>query len=76
MLFHDIMASICFDSFAYLLLIKQCLDKLTGSLVDVFNCEYVHFVEVLRLDNPMGSCRARSVCLNTLLLARLSPLSS
>ena len=33
-------------------------------------------VEILQPNQPMGSCRARSVYLTTLLLVRLSPLSS
>ena len=49
---------------------SQLVRTLVGSIEILFVC-----VEVLRLSQSMGSCRARSDYLTTLLLDRLSPLS-
>ena len=57
--------------------VKSEVGSVTGE-VGTVKCELGTCLFVLRFYgplNPMGSCRARSVYLTTLLLGRLSPLS-
>ena len=61
----DLMTVLCFMAWSHSLSPLHCLDM-----------AYLFALRFYSLVNPLGSCRARSVYLTTLVLGRLSPLSS